>query len=130
MRTIKFRGKDVFTGAWRYGDLVHNQRVTTTGLEPRTMVDGYEVDSNTVCQFTGLLDSTGMEIYEGDTLSVPSTQYIVDGIPVRKLCYIRVVFDQGAFCAFDEIEQRISRPLGSYDKTVTSVWKVICNSSE
>lgn len=44
MRTIKFRGKDVFTDAWRYGDLVHNQKVTTTGLEPRTMVGGYEVD--------------------------------------------------------------------------------------
>lgn len=130
MRTIKFRGKDVFTNAWRYGDLVHNKKVTTTGLEPRTMVDGYEVNPETVCQFTGLLDSTGREIYEGDTLSFPSTQYIVDGIPVRKQCYIRVVFDQGAFCAFDEIEQRISRPLGSYDKTVTSMWKVICNSSE
>lgn len=40
MRTIKFRGKDVFTDAWRYGDLVHNQKVTTTGLESRTMVGG------------------------------------------------------------------------------------------
>ena len=38
MRTIKFRGKDVFTDAWRYGDLVHNQKVTTTGLEPHTIV--------------------------------------------------------------------------------------------
>lgn len=38
MRTIKFRGKDVFTDAWRYGDLVHNQKVTITSLTPRTMV--------------------------------------------------------------------------------------------
>lgn len=43
-RIFKFRGKDVFTDTWKYGDLVHNQRVTTTGLEPRTMVGGYEVD--------------------------------------------------------------------------------------
>lgn len=48
MRTIKFRGKDVFTDTWRYGDLVHNQKVTTTGLEPRTMVGGYEVKEETV----------------------------------------------------------------------------------
>ena len=135
MRTIKFKAKRLDNKEWTCGYFYEENDNTyiIEDCQKESMLNRnitYKVDPNTVYQFTGLLDSTGREIYEGDTLSFPSTQYIVNGISVRKQCYIRVVFDQGAFCAFDEIEQRISRPLGSYDKTVTSVWKVICNSSE
>lgn len=125
MRTIKFRARRKDNGKWACGSLLKTPFGVYIEWYEDSICNRVEVDPNTVCQFTGLLDSTGREIYEGDTLSFPSTQYIVNRIPVRKQCYIRVVFDQGAFCAFDRIEQRIPRPLGSYNKTVTSVWKIV-----
>lgn len=63
----KFRGFDaVGQKGWVYGDLVHNQKVTRTGLEPRAMVGSYEVVPESVGLCSGLKDLAGNDIYLGD----------------------------------------------------------------
>lgn len=68
---IKFRGKSKRTGEWLYGDLVRNVEGAFAIVPPFEMTtdnlcDKYEVDEETVGQFTGLLDENQSEIYEGD----------------------------------------------------------------
>ena len=64
MREIMFRGK-YGNNPWLYGSLVTKNR-NNNGIQERNSSVTILVDDGSIGQYTGMNDSTGKEIYEGD----------------------------------------------------------------
>ncbi|EJW95592.1 protein containing YopX domain protein [gut metagenome] len=105
-REIKFRGKDLIHNEWIYGGLAEDKKGNAVILPKANWQKGGCVNKDTIGQFTGLYDTNGKEIYEGDILRFyfNGDEYIV-----------HVVFNgkTGAWCVtFKGCTEADTTPLG------------------
>ena len=73
MREIKFRGLKRFSREWIYGMPTYDMNYIFDESNVDSP-DSYEVDEDTIGQFTGIYDMYGVEIFEGDLLRIPAKE--------------------------------------------------------
>lgn len=98
IKNIKFKAKQLNSGKWFEGDLVRlGNRVCIGGDHIKDGIT--DVDPSTVCMFTGLKDSEGKEIWEGDIVHDSYDLLCIDNL--YEVVYIE---EEGTF-AFKSLDK-------------------------
>ena len=101
-REIKFKAKRLDNGEWIIGSFVVMKipalSKTTLGIVAEGSATLHEVDPSTVCQFTGLKDCEGKEIWEGDIVERVIYDLFKGSVKVKSV----IEYLDGAFVAIND----------------------------